>query len=180
MKTLILTVAIRILLPVFIFFSLYILFRGHNHPGGGFIGGLICAIGFIFHTMAHGPGHTMASFFCLRIYVQPRKTGKSKISHLLRLFAANLVKRKKLEGKASHTLKLIQVDPLFIIASGLFFAASSGVAGLLMLQPYMTAYWTDFYLPVFGKPGSPILFDFGVYLLVLGVILKITFVMAEE
>ncbi|WP_114784041.1 MnhB domain-containing protein [Botryobacter ruber] len=180
MKTLILAVAIRILLPLFILFSLYILLRGHNHPGGGFIGGLICAIGFIFHTMAHGPGHTIASFFCICIYVQPRQTGQNKLSHLLRLLSANVVNRKKLKGNATYTLKLLQVDPLFIIASGLFFAASSGVAGLLLQQPYMTAYWADFYLPVFGKPGTPILFDFGVYLLVLGVILKITFVMAEE
>jgi multicomponent Na+:H+ antiporter subunit B len=180
MKTLILSVAIRILLPLFILFSVYILFRGHNHPGGGFIGGLICAIGFIFHTMAHGPALTQAKYFSFSVYRQPRKTGQSRKVYWSRLYAENIFMRKRLKTESAYTLKRIQLDPLFIIASGLFIAATSGLAGLLMQQPYMTAYWMDVFLPVFGKPGTPILFDFGVYLLVLGVMLKITFVMAEE
>lgn len=180
MKTLILAVAIRMLLPLFILFSLYILFRGHNHPGGGFIGGLICAIGFIFHTMAHGPAHTMASFFTLRLFVEPRRSGQNKTLYLVKLYAQNMFMRSKLQKEMLHTIKLVQVDPLFIIACGLTIAATSGVAGLLLQQPFMTAYWTDLYLPVIGKPGTPLLFDFGVYMLVLGVMLKITLVMAEE
>jgi multicomponent Na+:H+ antiporter subunit B len=38
----------------------------------------------------------------------------------------------------------------------------------------------DFYLPLLGRPGTPILFDVGVYLLVMGVVMKITFIMSEE
>ena len=35
-------------------FSVYMLLRGHNEPGGGFIGGLIAAIGFALYAIAHG------------------------------------------------------------------------------------------------------------------------------
>src|SRR3546814_17771903 len=35
-------------------FSLLILFRCHNDPGGGFIGGLIAASGIAVHALGHG------------------------------------------------------------------------------------------------------------------------------
>ena len=76
--------------------------------------------------------------------------------------------------------RMLRIEPVYIIATGLFLATTSGVLGLLSGQPYMHAYWSDFYIPVLGKPGTPILFDLGVYLLVIGVVLKITFVMSEE
>ena len=38
--------------------SLFVLLRGHNEPGGGFIGGLIGALGFVFHAIALGPAAT--------------------------------------------------------------------------------------------------------------------------
>jgi len=44
----------RMLLPICIALSLLALYRGHNSPGGGFIGGLIYASGFLFYSMAFG------------------------------------------------------------------------------------------------------------------------------
>ena len=41
MRSLILQTATRSLLPLLLLFSLFILLRGHNEPGGGFIGGLL-------------------------------------------------------------------------------------------------------------------------------------------
>ena len=35
--------------------SLYVLVRGHNDPGGGFIGGLLAAGGVLFYAIARGP-----------------------------------------------------------------------------------------------------------------------------
>lgn len=35
--------------------SLYVLVRGHNDPGGGFIGGLLAAGGLLFFVIARGP-----------------------------------------------------------------------------------------------------------------------------
>lgn len=52
MHSLILTTATRYLLPLLLLFSLFMLFRGHNEPGGGFIGGLIAASGFALYAIA--------------------------------------------------------------------------------------------------------------------------------
>ena len=47
MNSLILQVATRYLSSLLLVFSIYMLLRGHNEPGGGFIGGLVGATGFI-------------------------------------------------------------------------------------------------------------------------------------
>ncbi len=60
MKSPILATGARLLLPVFLVFSLYILLRGHNAPGGGFIGGLIAACGFALVVFASGTGAVRA------------------------------------------------------------------------------------------------------------------------
>ena len=181
MKTIMLAVAIRILIPVFFVFSLYILFRGHNHPGGGFIGGLIGSIAFVFHTMTHGPRHTMNTFLKFKLWGFPRKPKQSRSLHLMRMMRFNVWrKRRAAQYYQEMQEHIIRIEPLQIIATGLMVAATSGVAALLFQQPYMSAFWADFSIPIIGKPGTPILFDIGVYLAVIGVVLKITFVMAEE
>ena len=55
---LILTTATRILMPMLFLFSAFILFRGHNLPGGGFIGGLVASATFILHSYAYGVENT--------------------------------------------------------------------------------------------------------------------------
>lgn len=54
MNSLILSVGARLLGGLFLIFSLFILFRGHNAPGGGFIGGLIAAAGFVLYAISDG------------------------------------------------------------------------------------------------------------------------------
>jgi len=51
---LMLTVTTRVLLPLSLMVGVYILLRGHNTPGGGFIAGLIVAIAFLMQYMASG------------------------------------------------------------------------------------------------------------------------------
>lgn len=45
----------RIMMPILIMFSLFLLLRGHNQPGGGFIGGLVASTSIILMTLAYGP-----------------------------------------------------------------------------------------------------------------------------
>ena len=52
MKSYITQLAATRLLPVTLILSLLVFYRGHNEPGGGFIGGLMAAAGFIFYAMA--------------------------------------------------------------------------------------------------------------------------------
>ncbi len=47
-------VLVRLLLPLSWVVAVYLLLRGHNHPGGGFIAGLVVAIGFIAQYMVAG------------------------------------------------------------------------------------------------------------------------------
>jgi multicomponent K+:H+ antiporter subunit A len=51
---LLLVVASRWLLPLALVVSVYILLRGHNAPGGGFVAGLITSAALVLQYMAHG------------------------------------------------------------------------------------------------------------------------------
>jgi multicomponent Na+:H+ antiporter subunit B len=54
MNSLILHTTGRLILPAALLFSIYVLLRGHNEPGGGFIGGLIAAAGIAAHALPRG------------------------------------------------------------------------------------------------------------------------------
>ncbi len=49
-----LAVASRLLVPLSLLFSIYIYFKGHQSPGGGFVAGLVAAIAFLVHRMSYG------------------------------------------------------------------------------------------------------------------------------
>ncbi len=55
MSSLILRTTSRYLMVVLLVFSVFILLRGHDEPGGGFIGGLLTAGGLVIYLLAHGP-----------------------------------------------------------------------------------------------------------------------------
>jgi multicomponent Na+:H+ antiporter subunit A len=46
--------AARLLMPLLLLFSVFLLFRGHNQPGGGFVGGLVAAAAFALYAIAFG------------------------------------------------------------------------------------------------------------------------------
>jgi multicomponent Na+:H+ antiporter subunit A len=46
--------AARLLMPLLLLFSLFLLLRGHNEPGGGFVGGLVAAAAFALYAIAFG------------------------------------------------------------------------------------------------------------------------------
>lgn len=54
MHPLIMASFVRLLLPLALLVSIYILLRGHNLPGGGFIAGLITAVALIMQYLANG------------------------------------------------------------------------------------------------------------------------------
>jgi multicomponent Na+:H+ antiporter subunit B len=135
MYSLILSTATRAIFPLMLLFSVFMLIRGHNEPGGGFVGGLVAATAFSLYAMAHDA------------------------------------------ARARHALR---VDPRSLVALGLAIAACAGLIGLAAGLPFMTGMWVPVPLPVVGKVGTPVLFDLGVYLVVLGVVLTMVFALAEE
>lgn len=70
MNSLILTTGARLLIALFLTFSVYVLLRGHNAPGGGFIGGLIAACGFAILAFASGVAEARAA-----LRLDPRSIG---------------------------------------------------------------------------------------------------------
>jgi multicomponent Na+:H+ antiporter subunit A len=46
--------ATRLLMPLLLLFSVFLLLRGHNEPGGGFVGGLVAAAAFALYSIAFG------------------------------------------------------------------------------------------------------------------------------
>ena len=46
--------AARLLMPLLLVFSVFLLLRGHNEPGGGFVGGLVAAAAFALYAIAFG------------------------------------------------------------------------------------------------------------------------------
>jgi len=55
-QSLILHTATRMLVGLILIFSVYLLFRGHHEPGGGFAGALVAATGFSLFAISEGPG----------------------------------------------------------------------------------------------------------------------------
>lgn len=137
MNSLILRTTVRLMFPVLLLFSLFMLLRGHNDPGGGFIGGLVAAAAVLTQLLAVGPEHIRESFpFTFR-----------------------------------------RLLPL-----GLLIAVVAGLLGLLQGKAFLTGVWITFTLLGVGevKVGSPLLFDVGVYLVVIGMTAEIIVTMAEE
>jgi len=54
MDSLILRTATRLLLPLMILFSIFLFLRGHNEPGGGFVGGLIATGAVALYALGNG------------------------------------------------------------------------------------------------------------------------------
>jgi len=135
MNSLILATAIRYLLPLLLLFSVFLLLRGHNEPGGGFVGGLVAAAAFALYAISHG---------------------------------------------VEATTRLLRLPPRYFIGLGLLLATLSGMAGFVAGKPFLSGEWSEQWVPVLQKIGTPLTFDIGVYLVVLGVVLAIVLSMAEE
>ena len=136
-RSVILETGARWILPVMLVFSVIVLLRGHNEPGGGFVGGLVAASGLALQALA---------------------------------FGAAMVSRK------------LPVSPRTLIGAGLLIAVASGVPGAIASGVYMAPLWTSVTPPGFPEPlkiGTPLMFDVGVYVTVLGIALHMIFSLEE-
>ncbi len=138
MRSTLLQISSRFLGPLLLALSLFVLYRGHNLPGGGFIGGLIAASAVFLVGLAHD------------------------------------------WGRAGRWLR---VRPEILLSTGLAIALCSAFIGPAGGDTLMSGQWFPaFSLPGLGKVhlGSPLLFDLGVYLCVVGFCTKTVFAMGEQ
>jgi len=118
-------------MPLLLLFALFLLLRGHNDPGGGFVGGLVVSSAFALHAIAFG---------------------------------------------VAESRRALLVEPSTLLGAGLLVALSSGLPSVLRGRPFLTAQWTDLGMAL----GTPLIFDAGVFLVVIGVVLVMMFSLAEE
>ncbi len=137
MISLVLRTATRYILPLMLLFSIFLLLRGHNEPGGGFIAALVAVAAFMLFALANN----------VRV-----------------------------------ARDLLQFDPHLLIGAGLLLTLSAGLWSWLPGEPFLTGQWLKISVPAIGEVelGSPVVFDLGVYLVVIGVGLMILFTLAEE
>lgn len=135
MNSLVFQTTTRFLTPLLMAFSMFTLLRGHNEPGGGFIGGLLAATAFALYALAFD---------------------------------------------AAQARRLLRIPPRLLIGLGLLLALASGCFGWVGGQPFMFGVWLPFALPAELKLGSVLLFDVGVYFVVLGAALLVLLTLSED
>ena len=139
MNSIIFSAGARILVALLLVFSIFMLLRGHNLPGGGFIGGLIGAVAFIVYMLACGTT----------------------------------------EAKAA-----LRISPEGLAMIGLLIALAAGLVSILFGDPLFTGQWWwvggDSYDTAVVRPNSVLVFDVGVYLVVLGSIVSLACAFEEE
>ncbi len=121
----------HIVAALMLVFSVYLLLRGHNQPGGGFIGALIAVIGFALLMFAESPA-----------YVRER----------------------------------IRFSPFAIGVFGVLLSIVAGLFGLAAGLPFLTGLWWKELLPL----GTPLLFDLGIYLAIVGGVIGMMLRLNEE
>jgi multisubunit Na+/H+ antiporter MnhB subunit len=134
--TFILRAAIGLIFLLVNIVSIYILLRGHNFPGGGFVGGLMTGISFILLGMVRG--------------------------------------WRQLQDE-------LPLPPLRLASFGVLVAVLTGLAPMFAGRPFLTHYSLHLDVPLLGELniGTPLVFDFGVFLLVSGITVKLLIVLAR-
>ena len=83
---------------------------------------------------------------------------------------------------AETARRILRFEPPHLIGAGLLAVALSGIAGWLGGEPFLTGLWTKVPAPGGGSLslGTPLLFDVGVYLVVVGAAQMILLTFAED
>ncbi len=98
------------------------------------------------------------------------------------LLAATAFILHALARNVASARRAVRIPPETMIALGLATSLLSGMISVWFGRPFLTGEWGTVALPLVGevKVGTPLVFDLGVYLVVAGVVLSITFSMLEK
>ena len=151
--TVIVRTVTRIVFPLILLTAIALLLRGHNLPGGGFIAGVLTAAAFALLYVIYG----------------------------LDFVESDLIDRGGESAVAAGPS--IVTDYRLTFAVGLALAAGSGIIAILFGLPFLTQRVLFLeHLPVYHELelASAFVFDFGVYLVVVGALLTILAVVGAE
>ncbi len=131
------SVIMQWLFPVIITFAVYLFFRGHDMPGGGFSAGLTLSIAFLLQYLAGGTR-----------WAEDR----------------------------------IRILPLRWMGAGILAAAATGIGSWVLGYPFLTSSFRYLEIPLIGKvpAASALLFDLGVFALVVGSTVLILVALAHQ
>lgn len=76
--------------------------------------------------------------------------------------------------------KFFRDNPMMLIPIGLSLSFLSSILPFVISKPFLTNLWFMENIAVIGSFGSALLFDLGVYLVVIGVVLTILFTISES
>lgn len=77
---------------------------------------------------------------------------------------------------------IIRVNFQVVLAIGLLLAVTTGVGSLFVGAPFLTHTFAEFHFPIFGNVelATAMIFDFGIFLTVIGVTMTIILAIAED
>lgn len=129
-RSIMLEVIVRILFHTIIVVSIYLLFAGHNLPGGGFAGGLVAGMALVMRYVAGGPYELGAA--------APTDAGR-------------------------------------LLGVGMTLAVGTAIVPLFFGAPALTSTFWEAELPILGHVEfvTSTIFDVGVYLVVIGLVLDV-------
>jgi multisubunit Na+/H+ antiporter MnhB subunit len=136
-RSLILDTTVRLVFDAVLVFSVYLLFAGHNQPGGGFVGGLV---------------------------------------------AAGAVALRYLAGGLDEVRRIFRLRPWTFLSLGLGLAVLTALVPVAFGDPLLDQEAVELQLGLLGtaKATSATLFDTGVYLVVVGLVLMAFEGLGEE
>ncbi len=136
-RVFILDVVLDVVVRTALVFSLFLLFSGHNAPGGGFIAGLVAGICLILRYIARGEEAMVA---------------------------------------------LVRGRPDQLLGVGLLLAVAAGAGGWIWGNGFLESAKFEVEVPVLAvvKTTSALLFDIGVYFVVLGLVAALVAALGDD
>jgi len=98
------------------------------------------------------------------------------------LVAATAISLYAISFDVAATRRALRFDPRALIGIGVLIAMGCGILSLLAGGPFLTGIWGEVQFPGFPElfVGTPLLFDLGVFIAVLGVVLTMVLALMEE
>ena len=154
MTTVVMRTTARIVVPIILVVAISLVLQGHNLPGGGFIGGVLTVAAVALIYVAYG-----LDYVEIGVLDREVETGTGVFEH--------------------RTVNAFRRAFVF----GLVVAIASGFAALAFGEPFLTQeFWIFEHVPIYHEIelASALVFDVGVYFVVVGALLTILSVVGAE